>query len=50
MNDKVLEWPTDEQLNELTKEEFDNLQITSVEWIQGTVFGPEHDFAHAIRF
>ena len=50
MNDKVLEWPTDEQLNELTREEFDNLQITSVEWILGTVFGPEHDFAHAIRF
>ena len=50
MNKKTLEWPSDEYLDGLTQEEFDDLQITSIVWIVGTVFGPEHDFAHAIRF
>ena len=50
MNDKTLEWPSDEYLDDLTQQEFDDLQITSIEWIVGTLFGPEHDFSHAFRF
>ena len=39
MNDKTLEWPSDEYLDGLTQQEFDDLQITSIEWIVGTLFG-----------
>ena len=50
MNKKTLEWPTDEYLDGLSQQEFDDLQITGIEWVVGTVFGPDHDFAHALRF
>ena len=50
MNDQITEWPTDQYLDDLTKEEFDNLKVTIIDWILGTKFGPEHDFAHALRF
>ena len=36
MNDKILEWPSDQYLNDLTQQEFDDLEITGIEWVVGS--------------
>ena len=50
INNKLLEWPSDEYLNGLSKEDFENLKITSVSWIRGSHFGPDQDYCHAFQF
>ena len=47
MNDKVYEWPSDEFLDGLSQQEFDDLQITGISWLVGTHHGPEYDYCHA---
>ena len=50
MNDKILEWPSDEYLDGLTQQEFEDLQLTEISWLLGTEHGPEHDYCHAFKF
>ena len=39
-NYKIFEWPSNEFLNGLSKDELENFNIKEIEWMKGTHHGP----------
>jgi hypothetical protein len=49
-NYKIFEWPSNEFLNGLSKDELENFNIKEIEWMKGTHHGPQEDFCNSLRF
>jgi len=47
---ETFEWPSNEFLGNMTKEEFENFQIDKIMWVKGTHFGEAEDYCNSLRF
>lgn len=47
-NCEIIEWPSDEYLGNLTKDQILNFNIQKIKWVKGTHFGPEEDYCNSM--